>query len=169
MLNKKVMEWGILLKSHKSVCSVFAPSWLDASLVMYLDTTGCGGPGDSIITPGGDGEAKWWRHIQLPTNSCFSKMFLYCTSRCQNTRMWKPVRGWNHTHKRLVSLPSMCWSHSLAAWQMTQCLISLGKPNWYDPWTGWSNFQQLLQNPVLSAIVYVVFAHPTLTYSRQLL
>lgn len=75
------------------VCSVFAPSRLDASIVMYRDTTGCGGfrtlspPLEGTMRQEGDGIDSY----QPPSRA--SNTSVYHTRPRQHARTWRQGTG----------------------------------------------------------------------------
>lgn len=75
------------------VCSVFAPSRLDASIVMYRDTTGCGGsrtlspPLEGTMRQEGDGIYSYQPPSRASNTVCVSH------TPAPAHRMWRPGTG----------------------------------------------------------------------------
>lgn len=122
-------------------------------LLLYMETpqAGRGGLGThSIITPGGEEEARRWLHLHYQPPSRSSKMFMFHVSKRQPPRTWTPGTGGTaHEHTQRPSYPcadSTCCQTRFAVSRHLACFPLPKQPNKCNPWTGRSHSQQLLPN-----------------------
>lgn len=136
-----------------SVCSVFAPSWLEASVVLYGDTTGCGGLG--TLSPPRERTGGKKVPARAVAHHPLAPLKRLCTTRPNTGTQGVQTRHRrNRLWKRRKAQWSTCWCYVLpgqarSCW--ASCCMSLPKQlGKWNPSTGRSPPQPLSPNSRLS-------------------